>query len=245
MSPLHRPLNVAYAAYMGNHPFGTALYTPLPLRDFHPGSCGYFDATGSWNPITDLSDSHRLTVQGYAPVQEQIQRAPTETNIQWGPLTSENVKSRSVDMSGGISPALATALPVNLSAELVFSNSKSGGALLITAAPIVHERLYHESLFKNWVTQNSERLVNDRSEIFEYGLCVVTKTWATEECAIHIWNEAGKEVKVGFDAGVDVIGQAGPGVGWSVNNRDGGWTRYKASEVGSGTWLLVTPADRT
>lgn len=49
-------MNVAYATYMRNHPFGTALYTPLPLREFHLGTCGYFDATGSWNLITDLGD---------------------------------------------------------------------------------------------------------------------------------------------------------------------------------------------
>lgn len=120
-------------------------------------------------------------------------------------------------MSGGISAGLAAAIPANLSTELVFSNSKSGGALLITAPPIVHERLYHESMFKDWVMQNADRLVKDRSEIFEHGLCVVTKTWATEDCAIHLWDEAGKEVKVGFHVGVDAIGQLGPGVGWAVD----------------------------
>lgn len=243
MSPRRRPLNVAYAAYMRNHPFGTALYTPLPLREFHPGSCGYFDATGSWNPITDLSDSHRLTVQGYSPVPEKIQRAPAETNIQWGPLASENVVSHSVDLSGGLSSELAAALPANLSAELAFSNSTSGGALLITAPPIVHEQLYHESMFKNWVIQNAERLVQHRSEIFEYGLCMVTKTWATEDCAIHLWDETGKEVRVGFDVGVDAIGELGPGVGWSVNRKDGGWMRYRASKVCCGRRYLMMLAD--
>lgn len=231
MSPRHRPLDVAYAAYMRNHPFGTALYTPLPAREFHPGSCGYFDATGSWNPVTDLSDAGRLAVQGYSPAQEELQPAPAETDIQWGPLVSENVVSHSVDLSGGISSGLATAIPANLSVQLSFANSTSGGALLITAPPIVHERFYHESMFKNWVIQNAERLVKHRREIFEYGLCVVTKTWATEDCAIHVWDEAGKEVKVGFDVGVDAIGQLGPGVGWSVNQKDGGWMRYKSGKV--------------
>lgn len=227
----HRPLNVAYATHMMNHPFGTALYTPLAARDFHPGSCGYFDAAGSWNPVTDLSDGPRLSAQGYASVGEKLEKAPAETDIQWGPLTSENVVARNVDLSGGLSSELAAALPVELSAELAFSNKSSGGALLVTAPPIVHERFYHESVFKQWVVRNAERLVRQRSEIFEYGLCVVTKTWATEDCAIHVWDDAAKEVKVGFDVGVDAIGKLGPGVGWSVNKKDGGWMRYRASPV--------------
>lgn len=158
-------------------------------------------------------------------------KAPAETNIQWGPLASENIVGRSVDFSAGLSAELAALLPANVSAEMAFSNSSSGGALLVTAPPVAHERFYHESLFKKWVVQNAERLVRQRSEIFEYGLCVVTKTWATEDCAIHLWDEKAKEVKVGFDVGVDAIGQLGPGVGWSVDKKDGGWMRYRAGEV--------------
>ena len=102
---------------------------------------------------------------------------------------------------------------------------------MITAPPIAHERFYYESVFKDWVIQNAKRLVEHRSEIFEHGLCVVTKIWATEDCAIHVWDEAGKEIKVGFDVGVDAIGDLGPGVGWSFNHKDGGWMRYKSSKV--------------
>ncbi|KAJ5260524.1 hypothetical protein N7478_012129 [Penicillium angulare] len=230
MSPRHQPLNITYASYMRNHPFGTALYTPLSIKEFHPGICGYFDSNGSWNPIADLSDSTKLEKQGYSTVNEELERAPTDTDIQWGPLTSENVVAHNIDFSGGISSGLAAALPVNLSAELSFSNSTSGGALLLTAPPVVHERFYHESMFKNWVIENAAQLVKHRSEILEHGLCVVTNIWATEDCAIHVWDQAGKEIKIGFDVGVDAIGELGPGVGWSVNRKDGGWMRYKASK---------------
>lgn len=229
--PRHKPLNVAYAAYMQNHPFGTALYTPQPVQEFHPGSCGYFDTTGSWNPITDLSDPTRLASQGFSPVDEELQRAPAETDIQWGPLASENIESNSFNFFGGVSSALAAAIPANLSTEPSFSNSSAGGALLLTAPPVVRERIYHETQFKKRVIANAERLVQRRREIFEYGLCVITSTWATEDCAIHMWDEAGKEIKVGFDVGVDAIGKLGPGVGWSINRKDSGWMRYKAGKA--------------
>ncbi|KAJ5248615.1 hypothetical protein N7468_000066 [Penicillium chermesinum] len=219
----HRPLNVAYATSMRNHPFGTALYTPLARREFHPGSCGYFDAAGSWNPITDVSDGPRLAAQGYASVEEELEKAPAETGIQWGPLASENVVGRSVDFSGGLSSELAAALPANFSAEFAFSNTSSGGALLVTSPPIVHERFYHESMFKQWVIRNADRLVRQRSEIFQYGLCVVTKTWSTQDCAIHMWDEVGRKSRLGLMLALRRLGNWGRGwAGRSIRKTEDG-----------------------
>lgn len=233
MSINTQPLDLAYAKYMKNHPYGTALYTPLPFRNFHPGSCGYFDVHGSWNPIADLSDPSTLSSQGYSPVPEELHRASPETALQWGPKISETTKAHRLSAEAGISAGLAAALPVDLGAWYNFSSVREGGAVLLTKAPVRHERFYYESPFKAWVRQNAVNVVTKRKEVLESGLWIVTSTWTTDECAINVWNGVGKGVNVGFKTGVVEIGELAPSGEWWENGSDGGWIRAKALEVSS------------
>lgn len=225
-----KPLHQTYAEYMHNHPYGTAAYRPLPYRDFHPGSVGYFDSNGEWNPITDLSAPSTLTNGHFTPIQG-LQRAPSDARIEWGPKASKNIKSHKAAFSAGVSPAIATVLPGNVSAHLTYSNSTAGGALLLTAPPITRERYHHETPFKRWVHDNTVELVRQRSEVLEYGMWIVLSTYATSDCAIHVWDEAGKNIDVGFDVSVDVIGELGPAGGWKLDRAGGGWERYTSSKV--------------
>lgn len=232
LSTMHpHPLNQVYATYMRNHPYGTAVYRPIPFRDFHPGSVGYFDANGEWNIITDLSNATTLQSSNLSPVPEPLQRAPTDSHIEWGPKASRNINSRKAEFSAGVSPALATVLPANASAHLTFYNSTTGGALLLTTPPITHERLYHETPFKRWVHNNAVELVRQREELLEYGLWIVLSTHTTSDCAIHVWDDAQKTVDVGFDVSVDAVGELGPAGGWTIGRGDGGWERYTATGV--------------
>jgi hypothetical protein len=219
---------------MRNHPYGTALYTPLPARRFYPGICGYFDANGSWNPVADLSNPVLLASQGYGPAREKLQRAPLETNIEWGPKASENVKARKIELSAGISSTIAAAMPAELAAWYNFSTSMSGGAILLTIPPVTHERFYYESPFKAWIRENAEALIKRRNEILEFGLWIVTSTWSTSECAINVWDESRKGVNVGFNTSVVAVGELGPAGVWQANVKNGGWVKYKAANVSPG-----------
>lgn len=127
MSTGAQPLDLTYTRYMKNHPYGTALYTPLPFRIFHPGSCGYFDAHGSWNPIVDLSDPSLLSSHGFSAVPEELHRAPPESVFQWGPKISENTNAQKVSFNAGISAGLAAALPVGIGTWYKFSSSRRIG----------------------------------------------------------------------------------------------------------------------
>lgn len=60
---------------------------------------------------------------------------------------------------------------------------------------------------------------------------IVLSTYATSDCAIHVWDEAGKNIDVGFDVSVDVIGELGPAGGWKLDRAGGGWERYTSSKV--------------
>lgn len=223
-------LHQVYASYMRNHPYGTAVYRPLPYREFHPGSVGYFDANGDWNHITDLSNPEALQADQYSPPAEALQLATPDSRIEWGPKASRNIHAHHTGLKAGISPTLATVLPADVSAHFTYSNSTAGGALLLTTPPITRQRYYYETPFKRWVHDNAEKLVHRREEITKYGMWIVCSTYATRDCAIHLWDERSREVDVGFEVGVNGVGELGPAGGWKLGSAEGGWERYTSDE---------------
>lgn len=145
----------------------------------------------------------------------------------------------------GISGLAATAaatvpLPVEVGAWYQFESVREGGAVLLTKGQVRHERYYYEEPFKKWVRDNAVGLVTRRKEVLEYGLWVVTSTWAAEECAINVWSGVGRGVGVGFRSGVVEIGELAPSGEWWEDGRDGGWVRAKALEVSAGLNLRLT-----
>lgn len=227
-------LHQVYASYMRNHPYGTAVYRPLPYREFHPGSVGYFDTNGDWNHITDLSSPESLQADQYSPPREALQLATPDNRIEWGPKASRNIHARHTALKAGVSPAVATVLPTDVSAHFTYSNATAGGALLLTTPPITRQRYYYETPFKRWVHDNAETLLRRREEITTYGLWIVCSTYATRDCAIHLWDERSREVDVGFDLGLDGVGELGPAGGWKLGSAQGGWERYSSDETDAG-----------
>ncbi len=43
-----------YAYQMKGHSYGYALFHPVSIRDLRPGSFGFFDDLGTWNPIAHI-----------------------------------------------------------------------------------------------------------------------------------------------------------------------------------------------
>lgn len=162
---------------------------------------------------------------------EELHRAAPETAWQWGPKLSATTQARRLGAEAGISAGLAAVLPVDLGAWYNFTAIKEGGAVLLTKAPVRHERFYYESPFKAWVRDNAAGLVAKREEVLEFGLWIVTSTWTTDECAINVWNGVGKGVNVGFKTGVVEIGELAPAGEWWEDGSDAGWIRAKAFDV--------------
>lgn len=92
----------AYALSMKNHPYGYAIYKPLPNRLLKPGACGYFDDSGTWNPIANLDDEESLAKFGLKLPGEELDMAPTDSSARWGPKWSMDVQEEKVDTSTGI-----------------------------------------------------------------------------------------------------------------------------------------------
>ncbi|KAF9554916.1 hypothetical protein CPC08DRAFT_151865 [Agrocybe pediades] len=246
MSSAQLQLDQQYSKIMKNHPFGVALYRPLSRSIFHPGACGYFDDFGKWNPIAHLeSDVAILNKKGLAPVEDEIEKAPVEDGIKWGPKTSSNVRAKKISLSAGVDSI--SGIPVGVSAAYSYSVDKDVGALLLTKAPIVHEHYYHTSPFKNWCRSNALSILKRWPEVKRHGLWIVTSTYTTQKCGINMWSSHGKSIEVGFSADIAGIGSIGPSTEWHRSRTDEGWGEYTAKvcrSSSSNSWFLMKSAGR-
>ena len=96
-------LDQQYANIMQNHPFGIAVYRPLSRLVLKVGACGYFDDFGSWNLIVDLERPDQLLKKKLSPVDDdELEKAPLDEGIKWGPKISSKVKAKKVELSGGM-----------------------------------------------------------------------------------------------------------------------------------------------
>lgn len=96
-------LDQEYANAMQNHPFGIAMYRPLPRSLFKIGTCGYFDDFGSWQPIVDLERPDQLLRKNLSAVDEdELEKAPLDEGMKWGPKISSNMKAKKIALSGGM-----------------------------------------------------------------------------------------------------------------------------------------------
>lgn len=102
MSGHQRKLDEQYAEIMDDHPFGVALYRPLPTSILRPGSLGYFDEFGAWNLIAHLADGPELLAKGLDKLEDEIAMAPPEDGIKWGPKISSATKATKLELSGGV-----------------------------------------------------------------------------------------------------------------------------------------------
>lgn len=239
VSSSKRPLDVEYAEQMQCHPYGTALYRPQPRDTFHPGMVGYFNDDGDWNPIIDLSQCSQpsftqsvFTASLALPDDLPAMAIPEEHT--WGPKLGNTTRVRQIDLTAGISQSAllaAAGVPLSLGSCYRFENKDSTGAVLITGAPIKHERFYHATPFKRWVASNAKQLLTERAELKDHALWVITSIWTAEEAAVNCWRERHRAVDVGFNVGFVEIGELAPKGSWVDSGSAEGWIRVKGDEV--------------
>jgi hypothetical protein len=221
-------LDNVYNKHMRQHNHGYALYKPVSSDLMRPGSCGYFDDSGSWNPILDLNDGKSLQKHGLCPP-KGLNLAPVEDNISWGPKTSQGVTEQKIDVSLGVGAAI-TGLPISLNTQLKYSTDRKFGAILVTAPPVRLDRFYYEYPFKAWFKENVNVLLSGShaEEVKKYGLFVITQTYSTAQCSLTSWTDSSREVFLGFDVETASNLTLGPHMGWSLGNSAHSWNHYKA-----------------
>jgi hypothetical protein len=230
-----KALDLKYAELMRAHPFGTALYLPIPSSQFEPGFVGYFDSTGAWNPIGDLTSSSSLP-SGLSPIDSTtLKRAPSQKQI-WGPKLGNETRGRAIDLSvglGAIPMLAAAALPFDVSACFKFQSDQNHGAVLLTSGPVVHERYYHKEPLLQWMKQNAKSIVKSHPEVRENGLWIITSTWTAENASVNCWNSKDKVVDVGFSTTALEFGEVAPKGSYLHGGSAEGWISTQSDEVSS------------
>lgn len=90
MSSLER----VYAEQMRHHPYGYALFHPASTSALQPGSVGFFNELGFWNPIAHLEDVPSLAKYGLKEPTEPLERSAPEKIRKWTPRTSSKVSQK-------------------------------------------------------------------------------------------------------------------------------------------------------
>ncbi|KAH7131617.1 hypothetical protein B0J13DRAFT_107361 [Dactylonectria estremocensis] len=237
-----KALDLTYAELMRGHPFGTALYLPVPWSQFHPGTIGYFDSTGAWNPIGDISAPSTLPSTLTSIDTSDLSQAPSQQQI-WGPKLGNETRGRSVDLSVGIGaiPLLAAtrgAAPFDISACFRFQSANDKGAVLLTSGPVVHERYYHREPFLQWMRQNARNLATAYPEVKSHGVWIVTSTWAAKDASVNCWTCSTKEVDVGFSTTALEFGEVAPKGSWLHAGSAEGWITARSDENNQGNVIF-------
>ena len=126
-------LSHVYAENMAHHPYGYAMYKPVSSNILKPGSCGYFDSLGTWNPFVDLTSPSSLEKYGLSSPKEELERIPSEENTDWGPKVSRSVTEARLDLSGGLGYVCLWSRSTSLS----FSSLRTPNAPRILATHLI------------------------------------------------------------------------------------------------------------
>ncbi|WKT52379.1 hypothetical protein QSH57_002893 [Fusarium oxysporum f. sp. vasinfectum] len=224
-----KALDLKYAELMRAHPFGTALYLPIPSSQFQPGFIGYFDATGAWNPIGDLTSSSSLP-PGLSSIDgTTLKRAPSQKQM-WGPKLGNETRGRAIDLSvglGAIPMLAAAALPFEVSACFRFQADKNRGAVLLTSGPVVHERYYHKEPLLQWMKQNAKSIVKTYPEVKRKRLVDYQFHVDSRECI-------DKSVDVGFSTTALEFGEVAPKGSYLHGGSAEGWISTQSDDNDKG-----------
>ena len=87
-------LSDIYTSRLAIHPYGHALYHPASNKELRPGSVGFFNAVGLWNPIANLEDSASLAKYGLRSPTQSLTAAKPEQILRWFPKLGKDVKER-------------------------------------------------------------------------------------------------------------------------------------------------------
>ncbi|EON64522.1 hypothetical protein W97_03755 [Coniosporium apollinis CBS 100218] len=194
---VHTPLHLRYEEQMKDHPYGLALYKPTSTKLLRPGSVGYWNDLGDWQPIAQLDDPESLQQKRLKAPEEELERAKYKVITDWDRKYSTLVTETNVTGQVGVEIPGAPA-----SEALTFEYKSSGnfGAILITEKPIHREAFHHESPFKRWVKDNVDALMESKhkDEIKSHRLSIVTDVYSTKKSSLTTWTDSSRTIRVGF-----------------------------------------------
>lgn len=233
---------------MRHHDLDYALYHPIPNAELRIGDCGYFDGSGHWNRIGNITEAGSLKRYGLQPTKpEDLDKAPTNNSIAWGPLTTKHVMSETCEVKAEVTyvsnivmstqlttilcRAEATNIPLAAKVGIRYSSTSKYGGVLVALPPINREAYYLMRPFKDWVEKNIRAPMDCQiwRDLKENGLWVITQTYATRKYTLTTWNNAEKSVYLGLNAELRGAGVLGSQAQWYEGRSVEGWRSDEAT----------------
>lgn len=216
-------LATKYAAAMAEHPYGHALFRPASSKSLRPGSCGYLDDQGKWNPIiSNIEDTAELQQTGLPFLVPRPLVPMHPQSHTWGPKTATNMIYRRTAFSGA-ADATAAGFPAEVKMVLDFSAKTNFGAILHCARQVTEEGFYHTDPFLQWAKTNAQALISACPDVKRHGVWVVTSTFGTQEADILAWVDKGRTASMGFKLAVPAAGEIGPSGEFVKGGSAGEW----------------------
>ncbi|KAF1831602.1 hypothetical protein BDW02DRAFT_44472 [Decorospora gaudefroyi] len=220
-------LHDLYADLMKVYPFGLGLYKPPSTLALRPGSVGYFNELGVWQPIVQLENAEDVKGKGLKIPEEELAKHEFDPETDWAPMYSTEVIE--ADIASKIKAGASTGT-VSLEGKLFleFHSSSNSGAVMMTAKPVSHRAYYYESPFSRWVADNLDALTTGprREEIKKYGLSIITDTYSSKKCILNAWQGQKKTVSIGLSVNPKGVIDMGLEGGWHIETAAGGWKEY-------------------
>ncbi|KAH7418572.1 hypothetical protein BKA64DRAFT_654747 [Cadophora sp. MPI-SDFR-AT-0126] len=210
-----------YADLMSIHRMGHAFYHPEHAHNVRPGTCGYINNSGQWQPIVDLTDEAALAAGSFKPLTQLLIKA-TPDEFAWEDVTSEGVHSNKPSISVGADGS-TVGVPAEASVEFSLEKSVSAGAVLLCNSTVHRKGYRHESPFLEWGKANANAIIKNCKDAKRYGFWVVLTTWTCSSVWTNVWKNSQKSVSIGITARSAGIGELSPRIEWSNSQSGGGW----------------------
>jgi len=203
-------MEYAYSQLMSKCTEGTYLYTPPKALNFHPGSCGLFNANGVWESITDLTALKKDNPNNYKiPQGELVLNEPTLCT--WNKKVVEKNEGSGFGAKAEVS-GIAAQAPVDVGANFAVGSTAKAGAGVIVSPGVVHTKFNLDArrIVEKWIQDNMKDLTDRYMDwISQFGIWVITATWVTQKCDIAMWNKTGSKIDTGAEIGATNIGKLG------------------------------------
>lgn len=228
----------SYRAAMECHDMGSALYEPPFASEIRPGTCGYLDKLGTWQPLFDLTDGMALQLAGMTEPENTGKRMP-EKMVETGPdkpLLAQRMRSVQHDFS--VDPPLeAAGIPASCSMWWEFEAMADFGAVLICPHPLRKEGFYESTDWEDWARQNARAIIKHKKQVKEHPLWIVTTTYTTKQALINVWEDKDNKVSIGFSVGIDGIADLSPSVAFARSSSGSNWRRLPPKVCMLHPWL--------
>jgi hypothetical protein len=216
-----------YRQAMKCHSMGVAMYEPTFASKMKPGSCGYLNKLGNWQPMFDLSDEDTLKAAGITAPERAIAMPVMDIST---PKPLHGNATRSKEHKVELEPPLAaaTGVPVTCSVWWDFTSKYGFGTVLACPSGLRKEGYFESADWAGWAKENAAAIIKYRPKIKEHNLWIITTTYTTKEAWINVWGDSESTVSIGFSAGVEGIAKVAPSVAFSKSASGSNWRTIPA-----------------